>query len=70
MQATLSREDTHTERMMNKLTSQDHKAFFLAAASKSQMDRTFDSEDFETSKSKTAEKPKRGKADTRWKWKP
>jgi hypothetical protein len=43
MQATLTKEDNHTSQMMRRLTDEDHRAFFITAASKSQGDLTLDS---------------------------
>jgi hypothetical protein len=43
MQSTLQREERDTEKLMTRLADQDHRAFFFAAANKSQADKSIDS---------------------------
>lgn len=63
MQQTINVERVHKDRMMDRLQEESHKAFFVAAASKSQGDRSFDSISGELSPSSsrmtTAKKVKR-----------
>jgi hypothetical protein len=74
MQQTIKMENTHTERIMSRLESdKNHRAFFLAAANKSQGDRSFDSESNTTKQKQSAKKTasgKKSKKDPKWKWKP
>ena len=66
-------ENTHTERIMSRMSNdKNHRAFFIAAANKSQGDRSFDSESQQTKLVESAKKSsgKKGKKEVKWKWRP
>ena len=84
MQNTISYETNQTERLISSLKNDDHRKFFFAAASRSQLDKSFESIEghsidalnstLRTTRSKSKSPGMRGKRtktdEARWKWKP